>query len=109
MPLFEGLLLLVLLGLVGTFAVLMVLAYLREGGVEAAARRTTNQILSVLVGAGAVTAAVAAEGLSVLAEVPAAAVTAIGLGSIMAGLSPEVFLAVSVTSYIVLAAISGEV
>lgn len=79
-----------------------------ERDASRAARRTSERSLGAAVGAGGVGLAAIAEGVHVLAELPAILITLLGIGSIIAGISWELFGAVALLGYIVLAAVRGD-
>jgi len=90
--------------LIGLFA--LYLAVERDG--TRAAEKTSEKALGTTVGAGGAAVAAATAGLEVVAQAPEIVITLLGIGSIMAGVSWEVFGATALTSYVVLAAVKGE-
>lgn len=96
------------LGLVGVFGAIWLVYLIVERDAKQAASRTSRAAGGTLLGAGGVATVAAAEGLQVIAEAPGVVIGLIGLGSIIGGISWEVYSAIALTGYIVLVAIRGE-
>ena len=90
------------------FAVIFGLFLLRERDPQAAAEETSRRTLGVGIGASGVLLAALTELFQVAAEVPGLLIGVAGVGSIIAGLSWEMFAAIAVLTYIVAAGIRGE-
>jgi len=93
-------LMLVVSSVLAMFGVVFVAYLALERDAERAAARTTNGLLSMLMGIGTVVLTVAAEGIDLLAEVPGVLIGIVGVGSIMAGISWEMFGATALLLYI---------
>ncbi|WP_336331131.1 hypothetical protein [Haloarcula sp. CGMCC 1.2071] len=100
--------LLIIGALAAVFALLFgaFLAYYRDA--SRAAQETSRKALGAGLGASGVAVAAVVEGAQVIAEVPALVIGIAGVGSILAGISWEMFAATSVMTYIVMAAIRGD-
>jgi len=98
-------LMLVVISVLAMFAAVFAAYLVVERDPERAAQRTTNGLLSMLMGVGTVVVAAAAEGIDLLAEVPGVIIGVIGIGSIMAGISWEMFGATALLVYIGAAAV----
>ena len=90
------------------FAAFFLIDALMADDLEEAAERTSRRFWSILFGAGTISVAAAAEMLNALAEVPALIVGALGVASLIAGISWELFGAASVVTYVVAAAIRNS-
>ena len=90
------------------FAAFFIIDALMADDLEEAAERTSRRFWSILFGAGTISVAAAAEMLNALAEVPALIVGALGIASLIAGISWELFGAASVVTYVVAAAIRNS-
>lgn len=96
------------IGLIAVFGVLWAIYLVIERDPEEAARRTSERGIGVATGAFGVGLAAAVEGIQMIAEMPGLVMGLVGLGGVLSGISWEVFSAVAVIVYIVVAAVRGD-
>lgn len=94
--------------LVAVILLVWVVHLLLERDGEEAARKTSNQVVGTSVGSIMALTAAATEGLHMLAELPGLVIALLGIGAIFKGVSWEMFAAVAMSAYIVMAALRGE-
>lgn len=97
----------ILIAFGAVFLAVFALYLLVERDPREASRKTSKRAVGVGVGAGGTAMAAAVVGLQALAQLPEIALTMVGLWAIVTGVSPEVFLAVAVVTYVAAEAISG--
>lgn len=89
--------------LVGVFALYLLIE--RDAG--EASRKTSERAVGVTAGAGSAGVAAATVGVETVAQLPELALTALGIGAIMSGVSWEMFAALAVVVYLVAETLNG--
>lgn len=95
-------------GLVAVFVALVALSYLTERSLEGAVDRAMTRMRGGIMGAATIAVMIAVGMVELLFQAPELLIAALGVGSIMAGVSWEVFGATAVATYIIGAAVRGD-
>lgn len=91
-----------------TFVVVWLWDLVWERDVATAAQKTGRRVGGVALGAGSVAGAGATVGFDLIAQLPELAITILGIGAIVTGISWEVFGATAFLTWLVAEAVNGR-
>ena len=96
------------IGVVAVFATLVALEYLTERSLQRSVDRAMRRMRGAVVGMATVLVLIAVNMAELLFQAPELLIALLGIGSIIAGISWEVFGATALVTYVVGAAVRGD-